>query len=287
MVLPNAHPAGPTSRDVPWRTGDLGSTAAMIISNSRRFIFVHVMKCAGTAIDASLAPHLGWNDIRFGADADGEALSRIYWDRHGLHKHASAAMVRGVVGPAVWDTYRTMATVRCPYDRVASAWRFTAASVEPILAAAGFPENASAAVRVAWLDGPECPAGWQWRWPPGRAYLRLRGRPDAFSAFLRCPEVISQDVLLHSQHSLLSDPADGHVLVRQVIRVEDLERDWPGFVASIGLPGLALLRLNTTADSVDGGMARLFAQAADVALVNELHAEDFARFGYPMRQPTG
>ena len=162
----------------------------MIICNSRRFIFVHLMKCAGTAIDATLAPHMRWDDIRFGVDVDGGHLSRIYWARHRLHKHASAAMIRDVVGQELWDSYLTMATVRCPYERVASAWGFIAGTLEPLLAEAGFP--VTAAPRNAWPGSrtrrpagtgagrparPICGcAGRRMLSPPSCARRRSRGR---------------------------------------------------------------------------------------------------------------
>jgi hypothetical protein len=250
----------------------------MIICNSRRFIFVHLMKCAGTAIDATLAPHMRWNDIRFGTDVDGGHLSRIYWARHRLHKHASAAMIRDVVGQELWDSYLTMATVRCPYERVASAWGFIAGTLEPLLAGSGFPVAAAPEERMAWLADP--PPGWHWRWPPCKAYLRLRGQADAFSAFLRSPEASRQDILLHTQYSQLSDPADGRLLVREVIRVEELGDRWPRFAAAIGLPGLDLVRANETPAAWRIPARELFTRPEDIDYVTRLHAEDFHRFGY-------
>jgi hypothetical protein len=252
----------------------------MIICNSRRFIFVHVMKCAGTAIDAALAPHMRWNDLRFGQGPAAEAMARLYAARFGLHKHVAAHVVRDVVGPEVWEAYLTMATVRRPYERVASAWGFTAATLEPYLEEAGFPADAEEATRLAWLASESCPRAWQWHWSLGRAYLRLRGRPDAFSRWLRDPEVQEADTLLRDQHRMLADPADGRVLVKQVIRVEELDRRWPDFAAAIGLPGLALPRENATDPRWRPSAEALFRDPADVALVNRLHAADFAAFGY-------
>lgn len=255
----------------------------MIICNSRRFIYVHVMKCAGTAVEKSLAPHLRWNDIQLGHGADGEALSTIYWNRHRLHKHATAAQIRDVVGIAIWDAYRTVATVRCPYERVASAWGYVAAAVEQALPQSGLPLDADGPACLAWLDSPACAVGWPWRWPFTRAYLRHRGQADAFSAFLRSPEVQQQEVLLRSQYAVLA--ADGHMLVRDILRVEELDAQWPGFVASIDLPGLPLARANSTPAAWRRSVHQLFRDTADIDLVNRMHAEDFATFGYPLWRP--
>lgn len=256
----------------------------MIICNSRRFIFVHMMKCAGTAFEMSLSPHLRWNDIQLGNDADGEMLSKIYWRRHRLYKHAPAAQIHAVIGAGIWNLYRTVATVRCPYDRVASAWGYTTAVVEAALPRSGLPPDAGAAAALAWLDQPGRGASWPWGWPFTRVYLRHRGQPDAFSAFLRSPEVQEQEVLLRSQHALLS--ADGQMLVRETLRVEELAASWPGFVASIGLPGVPLVRANDTAEPWRRTARDLFRDPADIDLVNRMHADDFATFGYPMWQPS-
>ena len=46
----------------------------MIISNSHKFIFVHVMKTAGTSVSAALDPWLRWNDIAIGGTRFGEQI---------------------------------------------------------------------------------------------------------------------------------------------------------------------------------------------------------------------
>lgn len=251
----------------------------MIISNSRRFIFLHVAKTAGTAVKQTLDPHLAWNDIHLGHGEDGDLISDFYWRRHRLWKHAAAAQVREVVGAAVWDDYLTFATVRCPYERLASLWGFLAEAIEPMLPGVAFPTQADAAARMAWLDAPACPREAMWHWAVGRAYLRLLGRPDAFSAFLRAPEA-TEDATLQPQATLLCDPADGRVLPRLVLRHEELAARWPDLATAIGLPGLALRKANRTAPAWRRPTAALFADPADRQLVAERYKMDFECFGF-------
>lgn len=44
----------------------------MIISMSRRFIFIHIHKCAGDTVETACAPYLAVNDILNGAEASHE-----------------------------------------------------------------------------------------------------------------------------------------------------------------------------------------------------------------------
>ena len=46
----------------------------MIISNSKRFIFLHVPKAAGTSITIMLDAELEWDDIVLGGDGSWRAV---------------------------------------------------------------------------------------------------------------------------------------------------------------------------------------------------------------------
>ena len=62
----------------------------MLISNTHKFIFIHLYKCAGTSIGRASIPTLRWNDLLLGNTSMGEKLSDIYFGLHGLRKHSSA-----------------------------------------------------------------------------------------------------------------------------------------------------------------------------------------------------
>lgn len=72
----------------------------MLISDARRFIFVHVQRTGGTTLDAVLREHV--------PDA-----------RRWLGTHDFARRARQELGPR-WDDYFTFAFVRNPWDRLVS-----------------------------------------------------------------------------------------------------------------------------------------------------------------------
>jgi hypothetical protein len=96
----------------------------MIISQSRRFVFVHVPKSAGTSITRLLAKLTTYRDLEVGGTPMGEAMQRFCKKRFGLSKHASAAEIRAVMGEADWQAFFRFAIVRNPYTRAFSSFNY-------------------------------------------------------------------------------------------------------------------------------------------------------------------
>jgi len=96
----------------------------MIANNSHRYIFVHVPKTAGSAITTALLPTCHWNDVELGGSWAGRMINPYFRKRHGLHKHATASEIRGIVGEEVWTSYFNFAFVRDPVDRAASTFHY-------------------------------------------------------------------------------------------------------------------------------------------------------------------
>jgi len=98
----------------------------MIISHTRKFIFIHPHRCAGTSITHSLLPYLGDDDEVYGCTRSGEALSeknrlkniKKYQREQGEFpwKHSTAACVKGYVGDKIWDEYFKFTFVRNPWE---------------------------------------------------------------------------------------------------------------------------------------------------------------------------
>ena len=98
----------------------------MIISHTRKFIFIHPHRCAGTSITNSLLPYLGDDDEVYGCTRSGEALSeknrleniKKYRKEQGDSpwKHSTALFVKAYVGDKIWDEYFKFTFVRSPWD---------------------------------------------------------------------------------------------------------------------------------------------------------------------------
>lgn len=141
----------------------------MIINNSRRFIFVHVPKAAGTSLTRELARFTTFRDVEVGGTGYGEKLQDMYAARFDLRKHSTAQAIRAKAGPEVWRGYFVFAFVRDPYSRAYSLWRFlqkwregphhaqvAALSFEAFCADAAVQDGAIEIARpqAAWLTGP-------------------------------------------------------------------------------------------------------------------------------------
>jgi len=96
----------------------------MIVSNSRRFIFVHVPKAAGTSVTHELSRFTTFRDVEVGGTPYGETLQNLYSARFGLRKHSTGAEIRDKAGPEVWRGFFVFGFVRNPYARAYSLWKF-------------------------------------------------------------------------------------------------------------------------------------------------------------------
>lgn len=95
-----------------------------IINHSKRFIFVHVPKTAGTSLAATLSRFNRYCDLEIGATTFGEQIAGPYSRRFQIRKHSTAAEIRDVVGEDVWDDSFTFAFVRHPLSRTYSLYKF-------------------------------------------------------------------------------------------------------------------------------------------------------------------
>ncbi|SDX72494.1 Sulfotransferase family protein [Allochromatium warmingii] len=95
-----------------------------IINNSKKFIFIHVPKCAGTTLTNYYAQYSSCRDIEIGGSQIGETLQPYFRKRFGLSKHATITEIDMALGENVIDEYFTFGFVRNPYDRVISSFTF-------------------------------------------------------------------------------------------------------------------------------------------------------------------
>lgn len=221
----------------------------MIISNSHKFIFVHVMKTAGTSISAALDSCLRWNDVAIGGTRFGEQIQPPFRERFGLHKHSTAGEIRATVGADIWSSYFTFTVVRHPYDRIVSLYTWLQKTL-----------------RNAPPDAP------QWSW---QAAIAFRESQD-FSAFIR-HERFRNSLGGRPQVEWICDD-DGRCIVDFVGRFEDLDAARRMISQRIGIILDPFERHN--ASTVQTRHAELFSGEADYDYLHDLHDRDFEMFGY-------
>lgn len=95
-----------------------------IINNTKKFIFVHVPKAAGTSVTNVLSKYTTYQDLEIGGTHFGERIQPAYKDRFGLGKHTPASGIRSAIGQSAWDEKFKFSIVRNPYDRVISTYKF-------------------------------------------------------------------------------------------------------------------------------------------------------------------
>jgi len=184
----------------------------MILSPNRRFVFVHVHKCAGTSIEVAMAPLLGVNDLVIGSTVDGEKHKKLLGDMVGLQKHSSAAAVLRVIGAERWQHFYTFGFVRHPVDRLYSLYTYALGLLErkPMT----LDESETFARTGVWPDRPP------YRFKAAQAAFCS----PTFDTFLLDPRCWQDDAAKPQWRSLCDE--HGVRLVKFVGHVERINKDW-------------------------------------------------------------
>jgi hypothetical protein len=239
----------------------------MIISHSRRFVFVHIHKTAGESISEALLPYVARGDLVLGTTLRGELNNAWYDHRYGLQKHSGAKKIRRYLGDAVWDDYLKFSFVRDPFDRVRSLYFY----FERMLA-----QRRQRSLRNALLWLPGMAFRDPLKWPGVQAYLETA----SFSEFIRHPKFSPAVVGARRQSDILCD-RDGRLLMDVVGKYETLQEDFAGLAARLGLEGAALGWRNASRNR-----SAAPAEAADRAHLAEMYRADYELFGYPTDPAT-
>ncbi|RUS65169.1 Type II secretory pathway, pullulanase PulA [Pseudorhodobacter sp. E13] len=213
----------------------------MIISQGRRYIFVHIPKTGGTALTLALEARAMKDDILIGDTPKAQARKKRLKDlpaKGRLWKHATLADLDGLFGAAELDRYFIFSLVRNPWDRAVSYYHW--------LRDQGFAHPAVTLAQQtsfsAFLNHPQTRTSFQ-NWPAS-AYLR---------------------------------DASGVEHCQLYIRLEHLAQDIAPLEAHLGFSLTPLPRANRSARDTDW---RGYYSDADAALIARICAEDITRFGY-------
>ncbi|WP_424930923.1 sulfotransferase family 2 domain-containing protein [Amaricoccus macauensis] len=237
----------------------------MIISKTRKFVFVHIHKTAGESITSALAGQLGPGDLVIGSTPMGKLRNIQYKRRYGLEKHSHATKIREFLGPETWESYFSFAFVRHPFERTESLYRYFAMVSEK--RDAGGLRNLR--FKLPYFSGSD-----PLIWPGMTAYRET----ETFSEFIRHPSFF-RDPASRCQCDAVQDET-GATIVDFIGYFGQHESDFARVAERLELPDLRLPRKNIST----GATAReSLIGPADREHLREVFARDFAAFTFPER----
>jgi hypothetical protein len=233
----------------------------MIISFSRRFIFIHTHKTAGESIHKSCRAVLTFEDIAL--DSEPKTFRRNGVDFR-LDKHSTASDALEFLGPTTWKEFFSFSVVREPISRAVSLYNWSAMQVEK----AGL----SRAEADRFLQ-TKTPAGYEFlRWPS----IHIWSQTTCFSEFIRHPYLESERAW-KPQVASLSDGSGERLIVDQLLRFENLSSDWEELAKELELPGLPKINVSKTRpDALRGSEI----SDEDRHYLEEVFRADFEYLGY-------
>lgn len=227
----------------------------MIISHSRKFIFIKSAKTAGTSLETALSNYCSGDDVvtplgdyEFNKDPTGR------WQHKAMNvgdfqQHDWAVTIRDKVGPAIWNDYFKFSIARNPWDRVVSLYTWKSRN----------ERKASQAARVL---------------------SKLVGNGDTLQeARVKFSHFLAGDWETNDRFYVIDD----ELCVDLVLRYESLADDVATLCARLGIPTIELPRLKSGFRQNELHYSDYYDEASK-ALVGERHRNDVRIFGYRFEQ---
>lgn len=270
----------------------------MIISLSKKFVFVHIHKCAGESVEIACAPSLTRNDFLIGAGSTDKRswISDAILERViGLSKHASAEEIAKRMGPKNYETFFSFAVVRRPEDRIYSLYKYCIEQVRRNIAFQAYLGRADLA-EISWEETVQqfwakagttlaastemvktshfpADCGFMHQAPFTWQAVKAALVSTDFEGFLQS-EFLLADNGFRSQLSMISNNQTGKLIVNQIIKLEELDQSWPDLARKIGVTA----QLPQQNRSHSKGIAKMTDEAK--ALLHARFAGDYAAFAY-------
>jgi len=244
----------------------------MFISNSKKFIYLHLHKCAGTTVEIALSRSLKWNDILIGSTKEGEALQNIYHKLFGLQKHSTAQEVKDVIGDSSWDGFFKFSTVRNPYSLAVSQYTF---SLQQLLG--GIERLKKQPLIEGTFQNIDRYNSWPFTYPGVQALLSTGGVNSKFGDFIRSKKLTEWNAFSPQCDQLGNEKGD--LIVDQVIKIEELDDHWPRLCERLAIGAIQIGRENQSKDrALD--YRYFYKSVEDQEFMYTLFKKDFDRFNY-------
>ena len=240
----------------------------MIVSLNRRFVFVHIHKCAGTSIEVAMAKSLRHNDIVLGSTKSGEKNQEFLKKAIGLNKHSTAQEARQFLGPELYAQFFTFAFVRHPIERLHSLYTYTMKMVgnSPLT-----DEEQQAFDSTGKLPK---------RSPYMYKAVVAAMQSASFNDFVLHP-LTWEDPGSHPQWRSVTD-ADGKMIVNYIGKVETIATDFASVCERLGME--AQLEIKNASKEGAHALPPLSQVALDTLMSR--YAKDFDHFQYPKSLPV-
>jgi hypothetical protein len=218
----------------------------MIISRSRKFVFVHIEKCGGTSVESALSPYLSWDDMILGSTQFGEKIQAFYFNAYGidnvkqnmLWKHSTIKNIYNNVGHDISD-YKKIAVVRNPIDLVKSLYTFSELVIQLHVGRLR-PEN--------WI---EISNNFPYTEPYVQAYACSQFNNSGFDGFVHELFKENHQVISPQINRLSLSPLD--VKSDLIIDIKDLDKRWPEVLNFIGIEdSVSLGKMNRSKNLLTG-----------------------------------
>jgi hypothetical protein len=218
----------------------------MIISHSKKFIFIHLEKCGGTSVETALEPNLHWQDIILGSTEFGEKIQEANFQRYGvekvkkemLWKHSTAENIHKVLGNDKWIQYKRFSVVRDPVELIHSLYWFSNTAVTFHLGSIDedFWENC--------FKNNSFPNTWPYREKYVQTFVASQINHSGFEGFATSILNKKNDFVKPQIKRLKKNYSDKNL--GKIVDLSTLNDEWENILDYIEMPYTELKQLNTS-----------------------------------------